>query len=120
MTTQQKKTRLKNKADRIMQEIGRETYTKCFVCDAPYSCLHHFIPKSRSAYLRYDWENLIPICNKCHCNHHKGDPMVHAIIQEKKGNGWIDELKLKQRKKIKDTVAYWENKITILKSITKV
>ena len=82
------------KADKQMQEIGREMYADkgCLICGGEYSCLHHFFPKSQSTYLRYNWKNLIPICQKCHYNHHNGNPEVHIIVLEIKGMDWFEEL----------------------------
>lgn len=54
---------LQKKADKLLQEKGREKYSKCEVCGGKMSCLHHFFPKSTASALRYDWDNLIPICN---------------------------------------------------------
>jgi hypothetical protein len=69
---------LKNKADKLFQELGRQVYDKCYVkgCKEPYSCLHHFIHKSQSNALRWDLWNGIPVCHKHHCKiHAKNDPI---------------------------------------------
>lgn len=117
MTTQQKKKRLRNKADRIIQELGRETYDSCLVCPEPISCLHHYYPKSTCSALRYDWENLIPICQGHHFSHHNGNPEIHNRINEIKGLEWLEALRIKKRTLfVSHTLAYYEN---IIKLLTK-
>jgi len=106
------------KADKKMQELGREQYDKCLVCGGEYSCLHHFYPKSQTTYLRYNWENLIPICAGCHLRHHAGDPDIHARVIEIKGKDWYENLKAlrNQNRYIKAGYSYYRdiyNKLNI-------
>ena len=44
------KTKVMEKCDKILQEIGREVYGEhgCLVCGGEYSCLHHYVKKSQS------------------------------------------------------------------------
>jgi 5-methylcytosine-specific restriction endonuclease McrA len=118
MTTQQKKAKLRKKCDKLIQEAGRKTYKKCLVCGKPVSCLHHFYPKSTCSALRYDWSNLIPICNGCHFSHHNGNPEIHIKVIEKKGNDWLESLRAKKRNAfIKTTLEYYkkmENNLKLL------
>lgn len=109
-------SQLRNKCDKLLQEEGKKRYNKCEVCGNPISCLHHFFPKSVSSRLRYDWDNLIPICNGCHMRHHQaGDPSIHAKIIEHRGLGWYEELNITRRELIKVNVGYFEG---ILKELT--
>ncbi len=118
VTTQKKKAKLRRQADRMLQEIGRDMYNDCFVCGGEYSCLHHFISKGRSNRLRYDWENLIHICSRCHALHHQfKDSTVHAIIQRKKGDKWITDLLLKNRETVSTTLSYYKDIIEKLKAV---
>ena len=119
LTSQQKRARLKKKADRLLQEIGRELYDRCLVCGKPYTCLHHYYPKSLSSVLRYDWDNCIPICQSCHFEHHtKGNPDIHNKVNEVKGKEWLADLKLKKKTiSIKESIGYYENIINNLKTI---
>lgn len=89
------------KADRLIQEIGRQVYDKCLVCGGEYSCLHHFVKKSRSLELRYAWINLIPLCTNCHGAIHQGrDDTKTGLIVAIKGNDWLNEVIALQRKGI--------------------
>jgi hypothetical protein len=57
------------------------------------SVLHHFYPKSVSSALRYDWKNLIPLCQGCHMRlHQSGDPSYEYEIIKRKGLKWYHEL----------------------------
>ena len=82
------------KADKKIQELGRQMHEKkgCLICPNPYSCLHHFYPKSQSTHLRYNWRNLIPVCVGCHLKHHSGDPEIHIKVIEVLGEAWLEDL----------------------------
>jgi len=99
----------RRKADKAMQEWGRKTYKKCLVCDKPISCLHHYYPKSTSSALRYDIDNLIPICVGCHFSHHNGNPAIQNKINDIKGRIWLNNLMLKKNIIIKPTVKYYQD-----------
>lgn len=106
---------LRRKCDKALQEEGRRRYTYCEVCGKPISCLHHFFPKSISSRLRYDWDNLIPICVSCHFQHHTSyNPSIHATIIKKRGQDWYDKLEEVRREIIKVNVAYYKEQLEIL------
>lgn len=110
MKTSEKKKRLRRKADRLYQEIGRRLYDKCLICGGPYSCLHHYHSKGSCSALRYNLKNGIPICNGCHLKiHASGDPTPNEIILKKKGQEWADELQaIKRNTFVKTTIEYYE------------
>lgn len=117
MTTQQKKAKLRRRADRLLQEVGRKMYKYCLVCGKPMSCLHHYYAKSTASVLRYDFENLIPICQGCHLQLHTGNPAIQNRINEVKGSEWLEQLETKKRNGfIKTNLAYYEN---IVKQLEK-
>lgn len=72
----------------------------CPVCNESIVQVHHYIPKSRNGLLRYDIQNGIPICQKCHYKiHFSPKPSeVHRIIEkirQVRGKEWckyIDEV----------------------------
>lgn len=87
----------RNKADRLLQEIIRATNDRCLVCGKELSAGHHYHCKSTSTALRYDLENILPLCAGCHFRHHNGDPLIHETAIRIKGNEWADRLKEKRR-----------------------
>lgn len=92
------KVKIQKQCDKIYQEIGRELNDSCLICGGEYSCLHHWVRKSQSTALRYDLENGIPICAKCHCKIHTGqDNMTAGRIIIIKGNEWFENLESKRR-----------------------
>ena len=105
----------REKADRIVRDLVLEIKPKCLVCGKKAITVHHFIEKSLSAALRYDFENLIPICAEDHFKIHKGDPQPEAIILFKFGKEWFDKLQKKRRKLVKINIGYYKN---IIKQLT--
>ncbi len=104
------------KCDKRLQEKGKELFKKCEVCGKPTSCLHHYYPKSVSARLRYDWDNLIPICNGCHMQHHQaGNPNIHNTVNKKRGKAWLELLQRKKNETIKVNIEYYKYVWEVLK-----
>lgn len=99
-----KRTQLKRDLDKLVQEIFIKKYPYCLVCGGKTSEMHHFIPKSRSLFLRYKSKNLIPLCKSCHFKHHNGDPDIHIIILQKRGIDWYNKLKKERYKIFKNTL----------------
>jgi 5-methylcytosine-specific restriction endonuclease McrA len=116
LTTQQKKTKLRKKADKLLQELGRCTYKTCLVCRKPMSCLHHYHSKGKSSALRYEWDNLIPLCQGCHLHHHTGDPNIHNTVNEVKGKEWVKSLAEKRKETVKISISYYEDIIKTLET----
>lgn len=109
---------LRNKSDKLFQQVGRQLYNSCLVCGKPISCLHHYFPKSTCSALRYDIQNGIPICAGCHLQHHSGNPAIHNMINRIKGKKWLEELEAKKRNLfVKTNIAYYENVIKNFKKI---
>lgn len=108
---------LRNKADKMLQELGRSLYSSCEICGGQYSCLHHFWPKSTATTLRYNLKNCIAICQGCHFRHHNGDPTIHATVIEKRGWDWYNDLFKQKHALTKVSKAYYEGVINSLKII---
>ena len=88
---------LRNKCDKALQEAVRRVYDSCMVCGGELSCGHHFVTKGCCSALRYDWNNIIPICGGCHNRHHgANDPRIHMTVIKIKGIDWYDELEWKR------------------------
>jgi len=121
--TQRKIKKLKHQADLLFYKLTCIRHPQCLVCETNKSqTAHHFIYKSQSKTLRYDFRNAIPICNICHCKHHQaGDPRIVDTIIRKNGVEWANELY-----KIKETinkeyrgVSYYESKVNELENLIK-
>ena len=81
--------KLKAKADRKFQDFYRGG--KCEICGQPMFCLHHFIEKSRSNYLRYEIRNMVKVCLSCHYKFHHPDPVnsLNELIKRIRGKAWV-------------------------------
>jgi len=90
---------LRNKADKALQEKGRELFKTCEVCGKPCQVMHHIFPKSVSSALRYVLDNIAHLCNACHMRHHlAGDPVIQeTIIRNHGGNKWFENLRIRSR-----------------------
>ena len=122
-----KKTKVKSlrywqkRCDKQIQEIGRIMYDKCLICGGEYSCLHHFVKVSQSTELRYSLQNLIPICNRCHCSIHQGkNDMVTGQIIVIKGINWLTDLNILRKAGIGKYYGrqYYEKMFNLLKLLT--
>ena len=118
ITSQKKKSNLKKKADKMLQEYGRSKYKSCEVCGREYTCLHHYYPKSVSFALRYNLDNCVAICNGCHCRHHQAnDPSIHDRVREKRGQDWLDKLTREKGVYTPDTIKHIEEVITNIQAL---
>ncbi len=107
--------RLRNKADRLYQEVGMKDNPKCLLCGKPANCLHHFIAKSVSSSLRYELKNGIPICASDHFRlHNSGDPEYELKIQRIKGKKWYDDLQRLRIIPVNTNKKYYEEIIDLL------
>jgi len=113
-----KKARLKDKLDRMIQQIYVPLNPKCLVCGGQTSEMHHYHQKSSSLSLRYNPLNLIPLCRSCHYKHSScGDATIHQEILRIKGFKWADKLLEEKRKVFKDTLGNLENIYNKLKEL---
>lgn len=109
--------RLRSKADKLWFE--RYLKPTCEVCGEPASQLHHNFPKSLYGHLRYDKDNGISLCRKCHFQLHNSDPTIQMIIHKNRGEKWYQELLLKAQnppKNYKINIKYYK---TAMKNLEK-
>jgi len=96
--------RLEKYADALFQKAGKKIYPKSLISGQPTEVIHHFVPKSQSNNLRYDFLNAIPLLNSEHFRHHiTGDPSIMATVIRKKGNKWEDDLNTRRHITVKQT-----------------
>jgi hypothetical protein len=109
---------LQRKADKLIQIENRRCHKKCEACGGKNEVGHHWIEKSRSANLRYDFRNIIPLCNSCHAKIHNvfgnsvvGGLDVAEIIIKKRGKRWKNQMDKDGRKEIKVNREHYEEVI---------
>ena len=98
-----------DKADRALQDWYRKEYRgkKCEGCGRRFQLMHHFIEKHLSAGLRFEHDNLIFLCSRCHTSHHLGgNAAVMAKVILCRGQEWLGDLLLldRARKGMQNTV----------------
>lgn len=120
---------LQKKCDQLMQQIYTKKYPKCDICGKPTFCMHHFVEKSRSNRLRYEEENLIPLCKICHMYVHnrsgqwglnnigRSYDCVDMIIQKRGGKVWKDKMEALGRQTIKTDVIYYQRMLNYLSEL---
>lgn len=103
-------SKLQKECDRLMQEVGKLKFPTSFISNAPTDVMHHYVPKSVSSGLRYDWDNLIPLTNAEHCRLHQSpDPDIeNRILFRKGGESWYQQLRLRGNQYHKVNVAMYE------------
>ena len=107
----------RNKADKLW--YLKLLKPKCEVCGEKAIHVHHFYYKSTYGHLRYDLDNGISLCMKCHFALHTRDPKrIEELIIEARGKRWYNRLKKKSRtipKNYKTNITYYKNIIEELK-----
>lgn len=105
---------MRNKADKLLTPIIKAQHPECFLkssssCNFYTQVAHHHIKKSRSSALRYDLENLVPLCNSCHLMLHQNESKWVLELIERKGIEWAQSLKEKDVLVKTDVHFYIEN-----------
>lgn len=108
---------LRNKCDALLTPICKKMSPACEACGKHTEVGHHWIEKSRSAYLRYAIPNIIPLCHSCHAKIHNsfGNSVVGGLdvaetIIKKRGRKWKMQMDADQPKYVKvDRLFYITN-----------
>jgi hypothetical protein len=114
---------LEKRADALFQIAGKKLFP-ISVTGEPTEVIHHFVPKSQSNNLRYDFKNACPATNGWHYRHHTcSDPTLTDAFRKKFGQKRIDYLtkqrhiSVKQTKERLDKVIEELNKIVFSSSL---
>lgn len=106
--------RLRKQADKLW--FRKYLDECCKVCGSIFGLQgHHYFYKSTYGHLRYDKDNHITLCKKCHFKLHHQDPKsVESKIAEKRGRAWLNRLSKKSKERPKSsyqTIQYYNNTI---------
>ena len=103
------KSKTQKDCDRLLSPIIIALRPKCLLCGRPTEVAHHFIKKSVSSFHRYNINNLINLCSKCHFLLHFNDEgLWNGRIALLKGKEWLDDLERHKRDYVKCNKAYYE------------
>lgn len=105
---------LQKECDKLLQQVNQYHHRKCEACGNQNEVGHHWIEKSRSNYLRYVLENIVPLCNSCHSKIHNvfgnniiGSLNVAEVIIQKRGKEWKERLDKMQKQYIKTDKSHY-------------
>lgn len=127
-TVKKKKTKLppyrtvRNKCDKLLTPIIKEMHPYCFLqmaenCEKYTQVAHHHVLKSKCTALRYEIENLIPLCNRCHMLLHSHETFYSSVIVERKGLEWWEKLKKRKNEEVKADVHFYLENLERLQKI---
>jgi len=109
--------KLEKYADSLFQTAGKKLFP-ISVTGEPTEVIHHFVPKSQSNNLRYDFLNACPSTNGWHYRHHTfGDPTLSDAFRKKFGQKRIDYLTQQRKITVKETKDRLEQIIVDLETI---
>lgn len=111
--------KLKDNADKLLTPIIIKLFPKCLLCKNPTQVAHHHFKKSESNRLRYEIDNLIPLCSHCHCALHCHETIYVGRIIKKKGLKWLNVLEKKKKEYCKVDRAHFEEAIIRLSEMLK-
>jgi len=103
---------MRNKCDKLLTPIIKVMHPYCFLgaaenCQSVTQVAHHHVLKSQCTNLRYDINNLIPLCTPCHMMLHSHETYWSSVIVEQKGMEWWLPLKAKKPIMVKADVHFY-------------
>ena len=103
---------MRNKCDKLLTPIIKLQHPYCFLgasenCQSVTQVAHHHVLKSQCTNLRYDIDNLIPLCSPCHLMLHSHETYWSSVIVEQKGMEWWLTLKAKKPIMVKADVHFY-------------
>ena len=93
--------------DKLLTPIVKMMHPICLLNGTNPNCTyftevaHHHVHKSKSLILRYNFDNLIPLCNHCHLMLHCNESFWASKIVLIKGTQWFENLEREKNKIIK-------------------
>jgi hypothetical protein len=76
---------MRNKADALLTPIIKKMHPHCLLCGKDTEVAHHHYHKSQSTRLRYELDNLVPLCNSCHVKLHHNESYYGTIVSDRMG-----------------------------------
>lgn len=89
------------KCDNLLTPIIIRLHPQCLLCGSRTQVAHHHVHKSKSLILRYNFDNLIPLCNSCHFKLHFNESYWASKIVEIRGMKWFKKLDAEKNRIVK-------------------
>ena len=90
------KVKSQKQCDDLLTPLVKLKHPYCLLCGKPTQVAHHHVHKSKSLILRHDEENIINLCNSCHCALHHNESYYASKIIQIKGLPWFESLERKK------------------------
>jgi hypothetical protein len=97
----------RNKADGLLTPIIVMMYPLCTLCNHPTQVAHHHVHKSKSTRLRYEIDNLVPLCHGCHQKLHHNESFWASKIVDLRGIEWFRRIEKLGQEIVKADVHYY-------------
>ena len=116
-----KKKRLQKQCKDLWKiAVFKKNGTTCELCGGNWKLTaHHYFYQSTYGFLKFDIDNGIVLCGKCHFKLHHQDPKsVESQIEEKRPKSWLNRLKKKAKNRPTSsyqTIGYYQS---IIKELT--
>lgn len=98
---------VRNKADNLLTPIVKAMYPRCLLCGAETEVAHHHVHKSKSNRLRYEIDNLINLCSKCHLRLHHNESFWASKIVSLRGADWWKQIERTGQEIVKTDVHWY-------------
>lgn len=101
---------MRTKCDNLLTPIIKSIRPNCLLCGNLTEVAHHHVHKSKSNRLRYELDNLINLCGRCHVRLHANESYWASKVVEIKGLEWFQRIDSLGREYVKvDVHWYIEN-----------
>lgn len=108
---------VRNKCDNLLTPIIKKMHEHCLLCGGPTQVAHHHVHKSKSTRLRYEIDNLIPLCGSCHVKLHQNESYWGSKVTEIRGLEWFQRIDRLGRETVKADVHYYLAQLERLKQL---
>lgn len=115
---------MRNKCDKLLTPIIKEIHPYCLLqgsenCARVTQVAHHHVHKSNSTRLRYELENLIPLCHACHMMLHANESYWASKIVQIRGLEWFEALEKKKNEIVRTDVHFYIENYERLRKLTE-
>lgn len=107
----------KKKADKLLTPIIKLMYPLCLLCNSPTEVAHHHVHKSKSSRLRYEIDNLVNLCHRCHLRLHHNESYWASKVVEMRGIVWFKKIDLTKDQQVKTDVHFYLSHYKRLKAM---
>lgn len=103
---------MRNKCDGLLTPIIKKLHPYCLLrgaenCAGVTQVAHHHVHKANSSRLRYEIDNLIPLCTACHCMLHCNESYWASKVVEKRGLAWFHRIDVIRNEYVKTDVHFY-------------